>query len=108
MLGGEMRKLFLIAFGCIVPTVVGAQDWKPAIEKWRSCADAAAVRFSKSTESAPVVARLATLSCSDEKKEARQAVSDREGASFADEFIETAERHYTDILSVRVIEMRLR
>ena len=103
-----MRKLFLIAFGCIVPNIAGAQEWKAAVDKWRSCADAAAVRYSKSTESAPVVARLATLSCDNERKEARQAVSQREGASFADQFIETAERHYTDFLSVRVIEMRLR
>ena len=84
------------------------RSWRPAIDKWRSCADAAAVRYSKSTESAPVVARLAALSCNDEKKEALQAVSQREGASFAEQFIDSAERYYVDVLSVRVIEMRLR
>jgi hypothetical protein len=103
-----MRKLFLIVFGCIVPAVAYSQEWRPAVEKWRSCADAAAVRYAKSTESAPVVARLATLACSNEKKEASQAVSQREGASFAEQFIDSSERWYIDVLSVRVIEMRLR
>jgi hypothetical protein len=83
---------------------VGSQQLKNG----RCCADAAAVRYSKSTESAPVVARLTTLFCSDEKKESRQAVSQQEGASFADEYIDSAEQHYTNLLSVKIVEMRLR
>lgn len=103
-----MRRIFFVAFGCFVTTVACAQEWRPTIDKWRSCAEAAAARYVKSTESAPVVARLAALACSDEKKEALQAVTQREGASFAEQFIDSAERHYVDVLSVRVIEMRLR
>lgn len=103
-----MRKLFLIAVGCMVPSVACAQEWKPTIEKWRACADAAAARYSKSTESAPVVARLAALACADEKKEALQAVTKTDGANFAEQYIESAEHYYIDVLSVRVIEMRLR
>jgi hypothetical protein len=103
-----MRKLFLIAVGCVVSTVACAQEWKPAIVKWRSCADAAAERYSKSTESAPVAARLAALACIDEKKEALQAVTQRDGAGFAADYIDAAEHHYIDRLSVWVIETRLR
>lgn len=103
-----MRKLFLIAVGCMVPSVACAQEWKPTIEKWRACADAAAARYSKSTESAPVVARLAALACADEKKEALQAVTKIDGANFAEQYIGSAEHYYIDVLSVRVIEMRLR
>jgi hypothetical protein len=51
---------------------------------------------------------LAALACNAEKKQANQAVSQVEGAAFADQFIEAAERHYLDRLSVNVIEMRLR
>ena len=50
----------------------------------------------------------AWLACNAEKKQATQAVSQVEGASFADQFIEAAERHYIGRLSVNVIEMRLR
>jgi hypothetical protein len=57
-----MRKQLLIAVGCVVSTVACAQEWRPAVDKWRSCADAAAARYSKSTESAPVVAQLAAVS----------------------------------------------
>ena len=103
-----MRKLFLIAVVCIVPTVACAQEWKPAMEKWRSCADAAAERYSKSTESAPVVARLAALSCVTEKKQVWDAMSRSDSAKFADDYVETVERHYIDVLSVKIIEMRLK
>jgi hypothetical protein len=102
-----MRKQLLFAVGCMISTGAFAQEWKQAVEKWRTCADAAAARYSKSTESAPVVARLAALACSSEKKQAAQAVSQVEGVAFADQFIEAAERHYVDRLSVNVIEMRL-
>jgi hypothetical protein len=102
-----MRKQFLIAVGFMISTAASAQEWKPAIEKWRSCADATAARYSKSSESAQEVARLAALACSAEKKQATQAVSQVEGVSFADQFIEAAERHYVGRLSVNVIEMRL-
>lgn len=103
-----MRKQLLVAVGCIVSTVACAQEWRPAVDKWRSCADAAAARYSKSTESAPVVAQLAALACSAEKKEVRDAITQREGAGFAGEYIDAAERHYIGLLSVKVIEMRLR
>jgi hypothetical protein len=102
-----MRKQFLIVVGFVISTAASAQEWKPAIEKWRSCADAAAGRYSKSSESAQEVARLAALACSAEKKQATQAVSQVEGVAFADQFIEAAERHYVGRLSVNVIEMRL-
>jgi hypothetical protein len=103
-----MRKQLLIAVGFVISTAASAQEWKPAIEKWRSCADAAASRYSKTSESAQEVARLAALACHPEKKEANQAVSRVEGVAFADQFIEAAERHYVDRLSVTVIEMRVR
>jgi hypothetical protein len=96
-----------VVFGALVSTPVVAQDWKPAVDKWRACGDAAAARYSKSSESAPIVARLAALACYDEKKQATQAVSQVEGSAFADQFIEAAERHYVDRLSVSVMEMRL-
>ena len=103
-----MRKQLLLAVGLVISTAASAQEWKPAIEKWRGCADAAASRYSKSSESAQEVARLAALSCHAEKKEANQAVSRVEGVAFADQFIEAAERHYVERLSVTVIEMRVR
>ncbi len=102
-----MRKLFLIAAGIAISTVASAQEWKPAIEKWRGCAEAAAVRYSKSSESAQEAARLAALACNAEKKHAIQAVSQVEGVAFSEQFIEAAERHYIGVLSVKVIEMRL-
>jgi hypothetical protein len=34
-----MRKQFLIAVGFVISTAASAQEWKLAIEKWRSCAD---------------------------------------------------------------------
>lgn len=83
-----MRKQFLIAVACTISTVASAQDVKSAVDKWQACADAAAARYSKSPESAPVVARLAALACTAEKKEALQAVSQRDGSSFAYEYIE--------------------
>ena len=79
-----------------------------AIEKWRACADAAAIRYSKSAESAPVVARYAIMSCRDEKKAASQALIQEQGSRFAEEFIDAAERRYTDLLAIDVIEMRLK
>jgi hypothetical protein len=103
-----MRKQFLIAVAFVISTAASAQEWKQAIEKWRSCADAAAARYSKSSESAQQVARLAAFACSAEKKPASQAVSQVEGVAFADQYIEAAERYYVDRLSVNVIEMRLR
>jgi hypothetical protein len=103
-----MRKQLLIAVGCTISTVAWAQEWRPAVEKWKSCADVTAVRYSKSTESAPVVARLAAQSCVAEKREALAAVSQKEGARFADDYIDTAERYYIDRLAVDVMEMRLR
>jgi hypothetical protein len=103
-----MRKQFIIAVGVVISTATSAQEWKPAIEKWRSCADATAARYSKSGESAQEVAHLAAIACNAEKKQAAQAVSQVEGAAFADQYIEAAERHYIGRLSVNVIEMRLR
>ncbi|MGC1562926.1 MAG: hypothetical protein WA820_24160 [Bradyrhizobium sp.] len=103
-----MRKQFLVAVVCLISSIASAQEWKPVLEKWRACADAAAVRYAKSTESAPVVARLAILSCVAEKKAALEAVKNVESASFTADYIETLERNYTDILAIRIIEMRLR
>jgi len=103
-----MRKEFLIIVGCIISNVASAQELKPAVDKWRSCADAAAVRSSKSAESAPVVARLAALACAAEKRQVWQAVLQQDGASFAVDFVGTMERRYMDRLSVDVIEMRFR
>ena len=103
-----MRKHFLVAVVCLIPSITSAQEWKPTLEKWRACADAAAVRYAKSTESAPVVARLAILSCVSEKKETMEAVKLVESANFADDYIETLERKYIDILAIKIIEMRLR
>ena len=103
-----MRMQFLVAVGVVFSTAASAQDWRAAVDKWRSCADAAAVQFSKSNESAQAVARLAALSCSAEKQAASQAVSQTEGSRFASEYIDTVERNYIDRLSVNIIEMRLR
>ena len=89
----NMRKNILVAIGCMISTVTFAQEKtkeSPALEKWRACADAAAKRFSKITESAPVVARYAIMSCHDEKKAASQALTQEQGPRFADEFIEAA------------------
>jgi hypothetical protein len=78
-----MRKRFLIAVGLVISSAAYGQEWKPAVEKWRSCGDAAAARYSRSSESAQEVARLAALACHAEKKQATQAVSKVEGVSFA-------------------------
>lgn len=101
-------RLLFVVFGAVISTAAPAQEWKPSIEKWRACADATAARYSKSSESAPVVARLAALACHDEKKQASQAIVQVEGAAFGEQYIEAAERYYVDRLSVNVMEMRLR
>ncbi len=105
-----MRRNTLIVIGCLISTVAFTQEKGkiPALEKWRACADAAAIRYSKSAESAPVVARYAIMSCRDEKKAASQALIQEQGARFAEEYIETVERRYTDLLAIDVIEMRLK
>jgi hypothetical protein len=64
--------------------------------------------YAKSTESAPVVARLAIESCAAEKKSTLNAIKQVESASFTEEYLDTLERKYIDILAVWVIEMRLR
>ena len=102
-----MRKQFLVALVCLMPSIASAQEWKPVLEKWRACADAAAVRYAKTTESAPVVARLAILSCVAERRASLEAVKQVESASFAEDYIDTLERKYIDILAVRIVEMRL-
>jgi len=107
-LSSDMRKHLLVAVGCIISTVASAQEWRAAADKWRSCADAAAVRYSKSAESAPVVARLAALACADDKKKTWEMVSKTDGKSVADDYVDAMERRYIDRLSVDVIEMRLR
>jgi hypothetical protein len=103
-----MRKLTLVLLGGIVSTGALAQDTKSAITKWRACADATAVRYAQSVESAPVVARLAVLACVAERKQAAEAVAQQDGERFAGEYIETLERRYIDKLSIDVLEMRLR
>jgi hypothetical protein len=103
-----MRKQFLVAVVCLTSSIASAQDWTPDLQKWRACADAAAVRYAKSTESAPVAARLAILSCVAERKETMEAAKRVESASFAEDYIDTLERKYIDVLAVRIMEMRLR
>jgi hypothetical protein len=106
-----MRRNILIAIGCLISTIAVAQDKSKgnlALEKWRACADAAAKRFSKSAESAPVVARYAIMSCHDERKATSEALIQEQGSRFAEEFVEAAERRYTDLLALDVIEMRLK
>jgi hypothetical protein len=104
-----MYRLMLAAVVCIVPFAATAEEEsKLAIKKWRACADATATRFAKSDESAQVVSRLAILSCRAEKQAAWQALSQESGAHFADDYVETVERRYTDLLAIDVMEMRLR
>ena len=103
-----MRKYLLVVVGCLISNIAAAQEWRPVAEKWRACADATAVRYAKSTESAPVAARLAMLSCVDERKATMEAVKEVEKARFAEDYLETLERRYVDILSIRIMEMRLR
>lgn len=103
-----MRKQFLIAVGCIITSVASAQEWKAPVDKWKACADTAAARYSKSAESAPVAARLAAISCHAEKKEVWQAVAQHDTARFADDYVDTVERTYVDVLSIKIMEMRLR
>jgi hypothetical protein len=100
-----MRKQFIIFVGCIISSVASAQEWRPSVDKWRSCADAAAARYSKTAESAPVAARLAGLSCANEKKQIWQAVSQHDGARFADDYVDTVERSYGDSLEVRGLDV---
>jgi len=102
-----MRKILLAAVGCIFSTVVSAQELRAAADKWRSCADAAAARYSKSAESAPVVARLAALACAAEKKKVWELLSQSDGANVADDYVEAMERRYIDRLSVNVIARRM-
>jgi hypothetical protein len=106
-----MRRNTLIGIGCMISTIAFAQEKGQgdlALEKWRACADAAAIRYSKSAESAPVVARYAIMSCQEEKRAATQALIQERGTRFAEEYIEVAERRYTDFLAIDVIEMRLK
>jgi hypothetical protein len=55
----------------------------PILQKWR--AGAGAERYAKSTESAPVAARLAFLSRVAEKNETLEAVKRAESASFTED-----------------------
>ncbi|MGM4905913.1 hypothetical protein AB8B21_07470 [Tardiphaga sp. 866_E4_N2_1] len=104
-----MYRPMLAAIVCLVSFAATAEeDSKPAIKKWRACADATATRYAKSSESALVVSRLAILSCRAEKQAAWQAMSQESGAHFADDYVETVERRYTDLLAIDVIEMRLK
>jgi hypothetical protein len=104
-----MYRLMLAAVVCIASSAATAQeDSKSALKKWRACADAAATRYAKSTESAPVISRYAIMSCRAERQAAWQALSQENGAHFADEFVETAEKRYTDLLAIEIIEMRLK
>ena len=105
----EMYRLILAAVVCVVASAATAQEAsKLALGKWRACADAAAVRYAKSQESAQVVSRYAIMSCRAEKQGAWEALSKESGAHLADDYVETLERRYTDLLAIDVIEMRLR
>jgi hypothetical protein len=91
------------------PSAAAAEDEsRLTIKKWRACADATAVRYAKGTESAQVISRLAILSCRAEKQAAWQAMSQEGGAHFADDYVETMERRFTDLLAIEVIDMRLK
>ena len=104
-----MYRLMLAAVACLVSFAASAEEEsKITIKKWRACADATAARYAKGTESAPVISRLAILSCRAEKQAAWQAMSQESGAHFADDYVETMERRYTDLLAIEVIEMRLK
>jgi len=106
-----MRRNILIAIGCLISTIACAQEKRianPALEKWRACADAKAKLYAKTAESAPVAARYAIMSCHDEKKAAAQALVQEQGPRFAEEFVEAAERRYTDLLAIDIIEMRIK
>ena len=48
------------------------------------------------------------MSCRAEKQAAWEALSKESGAHLADDYVETLERRYTDLLAIDVIEMRLR
>ena len=104
-----MPRTAVLAFSIVIlSNLAQAQEWKPVTQNWRACADAAADRYAKSTESAPVAARLAIVSCNEQKKQALEAITKTDGASFAAQWIETAEHWYLDVLSVRIIEQRLK
>jgi hypothetical protein len=104
-----MYRLMLTAAVCVVSFAAAAEEEsKLAIKKWRACADATAARYAKGTESAQVISHLAILSCRAEKQAAWQAMSQESGAHFADDYVETMERRYTDLLAIEVIEMRLK
>ena len=104
-----MYRLMLAAILCLASFAAAAEeDSKSAIKKWRACADDTAARYAKGAESAQVISRLAILSCRTEKQAAWQAMSQESGVHFADDYVETMERRYTDLLAIEVIEMRLR
>src|ERR1044072_5456673 len=103
-----MREPPLVLLGCVLATAAPAQDSKSEIAKWRACADATAARYAQSTESAPVVARLAAIACIAEKRKVTEAVAKEDGERFAGEYVDSIERRYIDYLSVDVIELRLR
>jgi hypothetical protein len=104
-----MYRPILAAVACIVSSgAIAQEESKSALKNWRACADAAAVRYAKSTESAQVVSRYAIMSCRAERQTAWQALSQESGAHFADDYVETAERRYADLLAIDVIEMRLK
>jgi hypothetical protein len=107
--GKRMYRLMLAAVVCVVSFAATAEEEsKSALKKWRACADATATRYAKSNETAQVVSRLAILSCRAEKQAAWEALSQESGAHFADDYVETVERRYTDLLAINVLEMRLR
>jgi hypothetical protein len=103
------KQLLLIALGCMMSTVALAEDdLNSAMIKWKSCVDKTAVRYSKSTESAAEVARLAAFSCKADKdlvwKEVKKTGSTD---SSADQYVETAERVYLNKVAVDVLELRI-
>ena len=104
-----MYRFMLAAIVCFVSFAATAEeDSKIATNTWRACAAATATRSAKTPEPALVVSRLAILSCRAEKQAAWQALSQESGAHFADDWVETMERRYTDLLAIQVIEMRLK
>ena len=102
----DMRKQLLVAVGCLISSIASAQEWRPVAEKWRACADAQRTVRKKYRKCSGV--GTVTTVLRRREKATMEAVKQVESASFAEDYIETLERRYIDVLAVRVVEMRLR
>ena len=104
-----MRKQLLIALASMISTAAAAQDWKPAVDKWRACGDGRGARLFEKHARVRPWSHASRHWLATRRKEASLAshFAGRRLSGFADQFIEAAERHYVDRLSVNVMEMRL-